>query len=74
MDTYHVTGHGLSLLAIVGAILGMIPALAAVLAVIFYVIQIWESKTVREWLKKRRLAKLHSLRNKIMVLEHKSKD
>ncbi len=47
-------GDGLSVGAIVGAFLGLLPAVAAIAAFIWYLIQIYESDTAQKWLDKRR--------------------
>ncbi len=57
LDWAQLTGHLVSMGAIVGTIVGLIPALAALAAVIWYVIAIWETKTVQGWLHHRRLKK-----------------
>lgn len=45
---------GLSAAAIVGAFMGYLPALAGLAGLIWYAIQIWESKTVQKWVRVRR--------------------
>lgn len=45
----------ISALAIVGSLLGYLPALAAVAAIAWYAIQIYESRTVQHWLANRRM-------------------
>jgi len=70
MDLTSATGHSLSTIAIVGTILGWFPAIAAVAAFVWYCIQIWQSKTVQDYLKKRRRRLLHRLRDRIKELEH----
>lgn len=58
--------------AIVSTLLGYLPAFAAVLGVIWYAIQIWESKTVQEWnvrrVKRNKEIKIARLRAKQKVL------
>lgn len=56
MSNQHVsyTVDTVSALAIVGAFAGLLPPLAALGALIWYTIQIWESKTVQGWITKRR--------------------
>lgn len=34
---------------LLGSVVGMLPGIAALFACIWYGVQIWESKTVREW-------------------------
>jgi len=62
-----VTDHGhlvaaanfLSLGAILGSLYGIITPLAAVAALIWYLLQIYESKLVQDWLKHRRARHRH---------------
>ena len=49
------TADVMSALAVVGAILGFLPAFAAGGALIWYCVQIWESKTIQKWVRHRRL-------------------
>lgn len=51
-DLGHITGHVVSAGAIFGAFLGILPALAALGAVIWYAIAIYETHTVQSWLKR----------------------
>lgn len=46
------TGHAISLATIVGAFAGLVPTVAAVLAAIWYVIEILESKSGQVFLAK----------------------
>ena len=76
MDDLHSTGYFLAHLfsggAILGAILGFFPAFAAFFALVFYMIQIWESTTIQNmtngWRKAWKLRKIARLRGKIKVL------
>lgn len=61
--------HGLSGAAILGTIVGWLPPLAAGIALIWYCIQIGESKTVRGYLARRRARKLAKLHAAILKLE-----
>lgn len=60
---------------IVSTLLGYVPAAAAALGVLWYAIQIWESRTVQEWKERRvaahKVAKLARLQaqHKIIVAE-----
>lgn len=58
--------------AIVSTLLGYLPAAAAILGVVWYAIQIWESKTVQEWrarrTKRHKELKIIRLRAKQKVL------
>lgn len=42
-------GSAISTLAILGAFIGWLPYVAALAALIWYIIQIWESRTIQEW-------------------------
>lgn len=46
-----------SITAILGTFMGVLPALAALGALCWYVVQIWESKTVQGWWRQRRQRK-----------------
>jgi hypothetical protein len=48
-DIDHWFAHTVSIGAIVGAIRGDLPEIAAVVALSWYVLQIWESRTVQSW-------------------------
>ena len=50
---FHWVGNAVSLAAIAGTLAGWLPLFAAVVAVIWYSIQIWESATVRHYLSNR---------------------
>jgi hypothetical protein len=41
-----------SAITVVGAVAGYLPPIAAVFAIIWYLIQIYESRTVQGWLKR----------------------
>ncbi|HEY5409465.1 MAG TPA: hypothetical protein VIJ94_01945 [Caulobacteraceae bacterium] len=57
--------------SIVGAILGYTPALAALVALVWYLIQIVESKTVKGIIAGRRVRKLARLKAQAIMLEAK---
>lgn len=44
-----ILGDFASVLAILGAIGGYLPPIAALIAVLWYLLQIWESQTVQGW-------------------------
>lgn len=60
------TADSISAVAIVGTIMGYLPALAALAAIIWYAVQIWESKPVQRHI---RLRRLHRRRIKLRKLE-----
>jgi hypothetical protein len=62
-------GHSVSLVAISGTVLGFLPAFAALLAVIWYAIEIYESPTVRRFIYARELRKLVRSRARTVALE-----
>lgn len=59
LDALHVTGHAVSFATLIGALAGVLPALAALGAVIWYGVSIYETKTVQRWLRMRRRRKSH---------------
>lgn len=61
--------HIISIFAIGGSFFGLIPAVAALLAVIWYLIEIYESRTIQKLIRVRRLRKLVRLRAKAVALE-----
>lgn len=69
--TYWI-GNSVALGAIVSTIIGIIPAVAALLALIWYVIQIYESETTKLWLAKRKARKIIRLKIALAKLEIKS--
>ena len=62
-------GNVLSLGAIVGTVMGWLPAVAAVVALIWYVIQIVESKTFQRWYSRRRARKIKRLQEQVKMLQ-----
>ena len=67
-----LTGDVLGAGAIVGSLLGYLPPAAAFLALIWYAIQIWESRTIQHWWRNRvevrRAKKLVKLRAREKIL------
>lgn len=59
---------GLSVAAILGALAGLLPPIAALVGIIYYGILIYESQTMKSWRKNRHLRKLEKLRAKVAVL------
>lgn len=62
-------GHAVSLAAILGTIAGLLPAIATILAIGWYAIAIYESKTMKRWREQRRTVKLAGLKAKQKTLE-----
>lgn len=44
-----VAGHACALGAILGTLIGWLPAIATAFAIIWYAFAIWETKTVQNW-------------------------
>lgn len=69
-----VTTDAVAAGSILGSILGYLPAIAAIAAIIWYAVQIWESKTVqsqvRVWRRRKRARRIADLRR---VLEAQGK-
>lgn len=51
-DAFKHIIDGISIATAFGTLVNMLPAVAAVLSIIWSVIRIWESKTVQDWLNK----------------------
>ena len=65
-DVSHVLGHLVSLGAIFGTVSGIVPAIAALVALIWYALQIWENKSVQTYIRTRRMRKIVKLRAKLV--------
>lgn len=72
-DVGNWLGHAISAGAIIGTLAGWVPVIAALVALVWYVIQISESATVRRWLAARRTRKIERLRAKLARAEHIAK-
>jgi hypothetical protein len=76
MDDYSAltawVGHSLSTTAILGSLAGLFPPIAAVAAVIWYTIQVYESRTFQHWYRNRQMVhrarKLAKLRAKEKIV------
>lgn len=66
------TADGVAAGTVVMALVGILPGVAALLAAIWYLVQIYESKTVQDWLAKRairrRAIRLQKLEAKKLIL------
>jgi uncharacterized membrane-anchored protein len=72
MDSQHINqwlGNGASVAAIVGTIAGILPSFAALVALIWYAIQIYESPTIQRWVASRRHRKIARLKVQLAELE-----
>ena len=58
LDLSHVTGHVISIIAVVGSLAGLLPAIAGLAGLIWYCVQLYESKTIQNWLRTRRARKI----------------
>lgn len=65
-------GNTVSVGAIIGSIFGYVPVVAAIVALVWYVIQILESKTAQRWFRAHHQRKLASLRARLRKLEGSS--
>ena len=52
LDLDHLVAHLLSLGSLVMVLVGWLPALATLAALVWYVLSIWETPTVRGWFKR----------------------
>jgi len=62
-------GNVVSAGAIITSFLGVLPVLGAIIAIVWYAIQIRESKTYQDWRAGRRQRKLAHLRAQVLLLE-----
>ena len=49
LDASHILGHLVSIGAIFGAFVGYVPYIAAIVAIVWYLLQIWESPFVQRF-------------------------
>lgn len=68
-EIYTRVASALSIGTIAGALIGVFPAVAAFVALLFYFIQIYESETVKHWLANRRKRKIAYLKARVAGLE-----
>jgi hypothetical protein len=54
--------------------MGWAPGIAALVALIWYLIQIYESATVQRWVANRRIRKIARMKAKVMMLEARHRD
>ena len=62
-------GHTISIGALGATFLGLLPPLAASCALLWYLLQFYESRTVQLWLHGRRVRKLATLKKEMARLE-----
>lgn len=63
--------HSLSVTAIVGALSGFFPPIAALVAIIYYLLQIWRDPTVQNWIQYRRQRKIAKYEEELKILREK---
>jgi len=69
LDLSNLAAQGLSLAAIVGAFMRLVPEVAAFAALVWYIILIYQSATVQHWLHARRVRKIAKLKREMAKLE-----
>lgn len=57
--------------AIFTTLMGFVPTVAAIVALVWYIIQIYECDTVKRWRAARRVRKLARLKARVLLLESK---
>jgi hypothetical protein len=70
-DLSHIAGHTISTLAIIGAWIGLMPAIASIAALAWYALQFYESKTVQRWIRSRRQRKIAKYTRLLQELNEK---
>lgn len=69
VDLTQLAGHGLSTAAIIGTWFGWLPHAAAAAALIWYIIQIYSSVPVQNWMHTRRMRRLASIKREMARIE-----
>ncbi len=67
-------GNIFSASAIIGVFAGWLPAIAALVAAVWYLIQIYESATIQRWVAGRRIRKIARMKAKVMMMEARMRD
>lgn len=57
LQPHEIVAHLASAFAIVGTFIGLLPSIAAGVAILWYAVQVYESHTVQQYIKKRRRKK-----------------
>lgn len=72
-ETNHTISHWIANFisggAVIATMTGYIPAAAATVGLIWYLIQIYESSTTQRWIANRRVRKLARLKARVIMLE-----
>jgi chromate transport protein ChrA len=66
-------GNGASGVAIVTTIFGWLPPAAALIAFVWYIIQIYESATVQKWIRSKRIRKIARMKAQVLLMEAQNK-
>lgn len=61
--------HSISLLAFAATLLGILPAITSFVILFFYLLQIWASRPVQDWLHSRRVHRLARLKREAARIE-----
>jgi uncharacterized membrane protein YbaN (DUF454 family) len=69
-----VAADTVSAAAIVGVFVQVLPPIAALMAILWYAVQIYESHTVQSWLHKHRVVKRYRQRRKRRPVRHEPID
>ena len=67
------TMNGASGVAIITTIVGWLPPMAAVVALIWYIIQIYESDTIQNWIRGKRVRKIARMKARVLMMEAQNK-
>lgn len=57
IDVNSAVPHGASIGALFATFMGWLPVIVAIIPAIYYLVLIYESKTVQKWIRRRRLRK-----------------
>ncbi len=66
-------GNGASIGAVVSTMFGWLPPAAAFIALVWYIIQIYESDTVQKKIRSRRVRKIARMKAQVMLMEAQDK-
>lgn len=72
-DTNHTVSHWIANTisggTVLSAVMGYTPAIAAIVGLVWYLIQIYESATIQHWIAGRRVRRLARLKARVLMLE-----
>ncbi len=66
-------GNGASGIAIVTTMVGWLPPMAALIALVWYIIQIYESDTIQKWIRGKRVRKIARMKARVLMMEAQNK-